>query len=102
MATPKSPKRNEDIYDNEKRVSSLPGEDPTTGDIHDSESPLDEDDPMDDDEVITGEQELYSTEEDEEPADEEDVLDEQEELEEPDGYDDLGQSNLREDDDEGE
>ncbi len=102
MATPTTPKRNDDIYDNEKRVSRLPGEDPTTGDIYDSETPLDPDDPMDDDETITGGEELFSTEEDEDPADEKDVLDEQEAMEEPDEDDDLGQSNLREDDDEGE
>lgn len=73
-----------DIYNNGARVDRLPSEDPTTGDINDSEgprNPREDEDPDDDDENITGDEDLYDTIEGEEPADEEDVIDEQEDEE---------------------
>ena len=79
-----------DIYRNGARVDRLPGEDPTTGDIYDSENapgaagprtPGEGDEDYDDDENITGDEALYDSVENEEPADEEDVIDEQEDLE---------------------
>ncbi len=69
MAPRKTKTADQDEYTSGRRVDRTDsGEDPTTGDIKDSESPLDEDDPMDDDENITGDEELYDRVENEDPA----------------------------------
>ena len=79
----------DDIYSQEKRAGGLAAEDPTTGDITDSDGPHDPDDQEDDDENITGDEDLYESVENEDAADEKDVLDEQEELEEGDDIPDF-------------
>jgi hypothetical protein len=79
----------DDIYSQDKRAGQLAAEDPTTGDLNDSDSPHDPDDEEDDDENITGDEELYDSVDNEDPADEKDVLDEQEALEEGDDIPDF-------------
>lgn len=87
MTNPAKTPAGNDIYQSGTRVDRLPGEDPTTGDIYDTESapgprtPGEADEEYDDDENITGDEDLYDSVENEEPADEEDVIDEQEDLE---------------------
>lgn len=84
-------KDKDDIYNQDKRSARLSEEDPTTGDIYDSEGgPKDPDEEAeDDDENITGDEDLYDSVEDEDPADEKDVLEEQEGLEEGDDIPDF-------------
>jgi hypothetical protein len=78
MAPRKTKTADQDEYTSGRRVDRMDsGEDPTTGDIKDSESPLSEDDYMDDDENITGDEELYESVENEDPADEKDAVEEE-------------------------